>query len=95
MGTGQNYKKEFWWEREWRHVGDFTLPENYIVLCPEHEIGALEQFTQSLPQPRRVRMIDPFCGLDQIIARLAGFDDEEVVRCERKFRANSILGSGS
>ena len=30
-------KKEFWWEREWRYVGNFTLPIRYIVLCPQEE----------------------------------------------------------
>jgi len=34
MGTGPTYTKEFWWEREWRHVGDFSLPKRTIVLAP-------------------------------------------------------------
>jgi hypothetical protein len=36
MGSG-SYRKEFWWEREWRHIGDFPLPSTFILLCPEHE----------------------------------------------------------
>jgi len=43
MGTGTNtssnqpYAREFWWEREWRHVKDLILPHELVVLCPESE----------------------------------------------------------
>jgi hypothetical protein len=26
MGTWDDSRKEFWWEREWRHVGQYSLP---------------------------------------------------------------------
>jgi hypothetical protein len=39
--TGRN-PKEFWWEREWRHVGSLQLPASGLIwLCPEDEIEAL------------------------------------------------------
>lgn len=37
-------QKEFWWEREWRHVGDFHfgLEDVALVLCSEAEHAAFE-----------------------------------------------------
>lgn len=38
MGTQESkYRKEFWWEREWRKQGDFKLPNHFVVLCPESD----------------------------------------------------------
>jgi hypothetical protein len=34
MGSGPNYRKEFWWEREWRYCGDMVLPLHFIVVAP-------------------------------------------------------------
>jgi hypothetical protein len=83
MGTGQNavgvggYRKEFWWEREWRHVGDFLLPPKVIALCPVGEILEIKAVIESLPnQEARILepvFIDPRWGLEKIIGRLAGF----------------------
>jgi hypothetical protein len=34
MGTWRSSRKEFWWEREWRHVGDLPLPFGKVIwLC--------------------------------------------------------------
>jgi hypothetical protein len=76
MGTGENYKKEFWWEREWRYQGDFLLPDTVICLCPEDEI---EYFAASLKAAGLAgSCIDPHWSLEKIIARLAGFDSSEI-----------------
>jgi hypothetical protein len=85
MGTGRNeagslkYRKEFWWEREWRHPGRFLLPDHLILLCPENEHEEFEGHSTAAQQS--VRIVDPMWGLEQIIARLAGFakDDIEVL----------------
>lgn len=70
------YRKEFWWEREWRHVGDFCLPPNFIGLCPENEIGEFEALARD--NAFKARFIDPKWGLEKIIAHLAGFLRDEV-----------------
>lgn len=33
----QHLTKVFWWEREWRCVGDFNLPRRGALICPESE----------------------------------------------------------
>lgn len=68
-------KKEFWWEREWRHVGDILLPEHYIVLCPEEEFDELAKAIDTKQKPA---FIDPDWGLERIIAHLAGFAKGDV-----------------
>jgi len=74
MGTGKDYKKEFWWEREWRYNGNFELPDKIIGLCPEDEI----QEFQSLKKEIEVKFIDPKWNLEQIIANLAGFEKDKI-----------------
>lgn len=65
-------QKEFWWEREWRSVGNVYLPQHGVIwLCPEGEGG-------SLGVPPREPTIDPRWGLEQIIAHLAGFSRADV-----------------
>jgi Putative abortive phage resistance protein AbiGi, antitoxin len=68
-------QKEFWWEREWRHAGHFTLPTSGLIwLCPEHEVPHLTQLAGRELRP----WIDPQWGLERIIARLAGFAATDV-----------------
>lgn len=77
MGTWptRGTQKEFWWEREWRHVGPFTLTERGVIwLCPEDEHEQLEAEADRQLRP----WIDPAWGLEAIIARLAGFTPDEV-----------------
>lgn len=75
------YRKEFWWEREWRHVGDFQLPPRYIVLCPAIDSAEIQAAVAALDpavRPSRVSYIDPTWSLEMIIGRLAGFDYDEL-----------------
>jgi hypothetical protein len=66
-------RKEFWWEREWRHVGDFRLASRFIVICPEKD------FSEVMPLcHENIRLIDPEWSLEQIIGRLAGFDAGDI-----------------
>lgn len=93
MGTGQRqdgfgYRKEFWWEREWRHRGDFSFGYFSIAfgLSPEEDIEELELYTRKLMrrEHRRIRFIDPNWNVEKMIARLCGcmgpltpFDDSD------------------
>jgi hypothetical protein len=70
--------KEFWWEREWRHVGDLHLPVGKVIwLCPEREIKKLKDHDGD-PVTDREAVIDPRWGLEQIIAHLAGFTSQDI-----------------
>jgi len=74
-GDGQQYQKEFWWEREWRCRGDFRLPERVLIICPEADITNFEGIVECKVGVSAA-FIDPDWGLEQIIARLAGFRAE-------------------
>ena len=83
MGTKQNaatgeyeYRKEFWWEREWRIVGNYTLPERIIVLCPSNDRAEIEAAV--VKAGLKASFVDPAWGLERIIASLAGFSASEV-----------------
>jgi hypothetical protein len=87
MGSGQKasgvggYKKEFWWEREWRHCGDFPLPRKLIVLCPIAEHAEMRQVVEGIDPSKRYiepAYVDPSWGLEKIIGKLAGFDMEDL-----------------
>jgi len=86
MGRGQHahgetgYKKEFWWEREWRYQGDFDISGRPIILCPaadQPEIKAVleEQDANAIDDPS---FIDPQWSLEQIIGKLAGFTMDDL-----------------
>ena len=75
MGTQANSKKEFWWEREWRYVGDFDLRKtatNYLVICPESD------FEYVCPGFDSRKLIDASWSQEQIIGHLAGFDPKDL-----------------
>ena len=76
-------RKEFWWEREWRHVGAFELPAHIIVLCPECELAAFCEAVDQQPG-RSAAFIDARWGLEQIISRLAGYSATGEARSPRE-----------
>ncbi len=59
--------RNFYWEREWRHKGDFYFSRQDVVLgiCPSNDINFFEQ---DFPP---IRFFDPAEGLDKVIAKLA------------------------
>jgi hypothetical protein len=68
-------RKEFWWEREWRHIGGYQLsiPRIVAVLAPAavhddlcDELTAIDEDWGTRP------LIDPRWGLERMIAALAG-----------------------
>lgn len=72
--TGQT-RREFWWEREWRHVGNlkFKTPDA-IWFAPESELGAFSKILGksvgvNVPAPR---LLDPTWSLDKMVSVLAG-----------------------
>lgn len=79
MGTWQANRKEFWWEREWRHVGDLQLPDRIIILCPEVDFEHFQNVVSHTQPPQRsCRFVDPQWGLEQIIGRLAGYTGADI-----------------
>jgi hypothetical protein len=84
MGTGMGsngtkYRKEFWWEREWRHKGNMSLAGTLIVLCPVKDIKEVREALRAVPEnqqfvdPETTKFIDPRWNLEQIIGKLAGY----------------------
>jgi hypothetical protein len=74
MGTWDGRsQREFWWEREWRHVGDFRFfdEELALVLCPEADH---RQFEAVAPG----KCIDPSWSLERMIAKLVGLSANDV-----------------
>lgn len=81
MGTWptKGSQKEFWWEREWRHVDtmDFLHSEVAFYLCPEAEIDDFKAFLAQQPAEFSRRLppfIDPRWSLETAIAKLANLD---------------------
>jgi hypothetical protein len=81
MGSGPRqdgfgYKKEFWWEREWRHKGNFNFGYSEIAfgLAPEADVEELEDLMRrrSSRTSRKIRFLDPAWSADKMIAHLCG-----------------------
>lgn len=70
---GWGYQKEFWWEREWRHHGDFSFFYSDIAfgLAPEDSVEEFEDSVKKFTR-RRIRFLDPCWSLEKMIAHLAG-----------------------
>jgi len=75
-GTGNDHPKEFWWEREWRHVGNFNLLGHILLLCPGSDFEKFYDLAKV--RDPHVKCIDPNWGLEKIIASLAGFENGEI-----------------
>jgi hypothetical protein len=80
VGDG-GYRKEFWWEREWRFNGNLPLPGRFLVLCPQAEILEFQEVVENMPKMEtyiRPQFIDPLWGLEKIIGFLAGIGVENL-----------------
>ena len=78
MGSPSGVRKEFWWEREWRHVGHFEfVPRNIVVVfAPEHDHEELRNEVESWGDYVRVpAFVDARWGLERMIAALARVKD--------------------
>jgi len=84
MGPTRLTRKEFWWEREWRHVGDFHffVPSRIVgFLVPEadHARFAVDMIAANEIWRRKPRpLLDPSWGLERMIVSLADLDPEHV-----------------
>jgi hypothetical protein len=70
-------RREFWWEREWRHVGDFQFSRvigQAVVLAPASDHAALRAAIQS-SWPGNMRLVDVTWSDDQIDGVLVGLDN--------------------
>jgi hypothetical protein len=74
MGTStRGTQHEFWWEREWRRVGDLVFADEEIalVLCPESDH---RDFEAVIPG----KCIDPGWSLERMIAKFVGLRSTDV-----------------
>ncbi|WP_052692480.1 hypothetical protein [Gordonia sihwensis] len=83
MGTWPGgTRKEFWWEREWRHVGSLTFaPANVVALMAAGEAHTeLAETISDIPawQARDVPILDPQWGLERMIATLSRVDAADI-----------------
>lgn len=74
-GPITNGRKEFWWEREWRHVGHFRFePEHIVVaLAPEDQHASLKNRLRKTTDNDYdfLTFVDVKWGLERIIGALA------------------------
>jgi hypothetical protein len=84
MGPTRVGRKEFWWEREWRHVDDyhFSFPSRVVAfLAPEADH---ERFAQDLTASNDVwemttrPLLDPSWGLERMLVSLAGIHPDHM-----------------
>lgn len=87
MGTWRDNQKEFWWEREWRKVGDlsFSWHDLVAVLAPEDEHKQLRTALESEAKKQGVvsevsvlNFLDPRWGLERMIGSLAGIQNRYI-----------------
>lgn len=74
-------RKEFWWEREWRHRGNFAFHSSDLVamFAPEQEHQELRIALTGLTRTSdRTPLLDPRWGMERMIAELAGVDAAHV-----------------
>lgn len=75
--VGRHDRKEFWWEREWRCVGDFymTRPSPIVaILAPATEHASIREQLEGMGNAAQWNsrpLLDPRWGLERMIASLA------------------------
>lgn len=107
MGNPSGRRKEFWWEREWRHVGDlsFGTDDIVVVLAPEDEHDDLHErlsrrprFASRMPAiaSNMPAFVDAQWGLERRIGALADVADlgrfqSDWAPCEEGLRRNDSM----
>ena len=78
MGPTKDSRKEFWWEREWRHAGNFTFAPEHIVVAfaPEDQQASLRTELRQATDGAYdgLTFVDVNWGLERIIGALANVD---------------------
>lgn len=76
---GNTNRKEFWWEREWRRVGNFFIEpfSTVALLAPSSDHSELRSFLNTLHRwsSKDVPILDPGWGLERMIAVMSGVSD--------------------
>ncbi|MDP9336035.1 MAG: hypothetical protein M3Q30_22370 [Actinomycetota bacterium] len=75
------FQREFWWEREWRHIGDMSLAliwDKILWLCPETEINEIEAAVRRGNANAVPYVVDPNWGLERIIGKLMGLAEGDL-----------------
>ncbi len=77
---GEKYRKEFWWEREWRYQGNFNIAGRPMIICPSIDHEEIKLALDRQPRKLIVNpsLIDPNWSLEQIIGHLAGFSLDDL-----------------
>lgn len=75
-------RKEFWWEREWRHIGDYgiSFPRRIVAIfapAEDHDTFRAELANANERWGRRP-ILDPRWGLERMVAALAGLDSDQI-----------------
>jgi hypothetical protein len=83
MGPTNMSRKEFWWEREGRHVGDFNFfgKEVVALLAPEVEHEAIREMVAALGgswAERVPAILDPTWGLERMVGAMSGIDEDQL-----------------
>lgn len=81
MGPTSTGRKEFWWEREWRKIGNVSVfPRRVVaVLAPEGEHDEIETFLATQGERWADRpLLDPCWGLERMIVKMANVPDDHV-----------------
>lgn len=80
--TPDTPRKEFWWEREWRHIGDFNigLPGRIVaVLAPAHDhVKLREDLTEIHEDWGKRPILDPRWGLERMLVAMSGIKDKHI-----------------
>ena len=85
MGPTTSTRKEFWWEREWRRVGNLPFDAHRVVavFAPLDRHAAVtaavavERTRLGKPEQPMRPLLDPAWGLERMLTRLAGVADED------------------
>lgn len=81
MGRSGEVRKEFWWEREWRHVGDlrFEAIDIVAVFAPSADHDNIRRELSAEPDylARTPPLIDASWGLERMIGGIVGVPDAD------------------
>lgn len=77
MGSGTNaagkpYRKEFWWEREWRSTENVSLDCVAVGFSPSQDINYFEKLVRDT-HGKEIKFLDPSWSLSRMIGKLSGF----------------------
>ncbi len=82
MGTWPRNKsrKEFWWEREWRKIGDLTFDWSNLVavIAPENSHDQLRKALGDNNDVDSLKFLDATWGLERMIGSFAGIHPDHL-----------------